>query len=281
MTRTRGYGVVGGTPEVVVEKIRNPNHTAIAAMIVGHPIYVEVISGACDNVRFQQFCRNLIQHLRTIINLNTTVVVLMDNATIHRTNIFDIFWSNHIYVLMTVPYSPQCNAVELTFSEAKAFLTGIMGLRVHFSRVLTEILQERVTREYQRRLQEHPAPRRVQMDGVNIEAFVEMDVMYRRFNEWLAQNDEWYEQELQRSQRNPMDVNPLQDVYDDELFHEIIIRCFRQVTPQHTFHDYAHTIKVAHSCTRGYPLSNSSKFYDEYNEMDEDTLRLYREFKDK
>ena len=40
MTRTRGYGVVGGTPEVVVQKIRNPNHTAIAAMIVGHQLVV-------------------------------------------------------------------------------------------------------------------------------------------------------------------------------------------------------------------------------------------------
>lgn len=281
MTRTRGYGEVGSTPEVVVEKVKNPNHTVIAGMIVGQPMYIEVISGACDNARFQQFCNNLINHIQNTIDMNRTVVVVMDNATIHRSQIFNIFWSKKIYVLMTVPYSPQCNSVELTFSEAKAFLTGIMGSRVHFSRIITEINQERVRREYERRVSEHPIPDRVQMEEVDVEVMLNMDALFRRFNQWMTQTDEWFEQEMVRSQRTPNDVHPLTDRYEDELFHEIIIRCFREITVQHTFHYFAHTIKVAHSCTRGYPLSNSSKFYDEYNEMDEATMRLYQEFKNK
>ena len=281
MTRTRGYAPVGSTPEVVVEKIRNPNHTAIAALIVGYPMYVEVISGACDNEKFQVFCTNLIRHLRTIINANKTVVVVMDNASIHRRNVFNIFWENHIYVLMTIPYSPQCNAVELAFSEVKSILTRMMGSRFLFAAVVTDIYEQRIIKEYERRIADHLPPATTEFVTGDIEALMIMNPLYRRFQEWLEQTDQWFIQEMERSRRTPSDVNPLTDRHDDELFHEIIMRCFRGVTSQQSFHYYAHTIKVAHSCTKGYPLSNSSQFYHRYNEMDEETDRLYKEYAEK
>ena len=65
--RNYAYAPVGYAPTVTVDKLKNENHSCLAALIVGYPFYVEVIVGACDSERFYEFCRNLVAHLFKII----------------------------------------------------------------------------------------------------------------------------------------------------------------------------------------------------------------------
>ena len=134
-----GYSRKGVPPTITVDKIKHGNHSAIAALIIGSKPYVEVIEGACNNERFQLFCRNLVSHLKQTLDLRRPCVVIMDNATIHRTGIHEIFWSEHIYLLKTIPYSPQTNPIEMSFNQAKIALQQIFSSNDNYTRTLTKI----------------------------------------------------------------------------------------------------------------------------------------------
>ena len=206
----------------------------------------------------------------------------MDNTRIHIAGVFDLFWSNHIYLLKTIPYSPQTNAVELTFSLAKSFINALVGSDRLFAGMLTEIFQAQVQNEYLRREMElrRRFPVIVDDGEVEIGNFAVDNVNVRRLTEEIVRLDQWRDDEMQRAVHYPETVSPHTMELTEEVFHAIIHRAFREVTPLNTLHFLGHTIKVAHSCIRGYPLSMSRYFYDFYDFEDDDILRLYSRFAD-
>ena len=281
-SRNYGYGERGQSATVTVDKIRHVNNTAIVAMIIGYGMYVEVIKGPCDNDRFVEYCENLIQHMKGIIPLNKTCIVVMDNASIHRRNVHQTFWKHHIYLLKTIPYSPQTNGVELCFSQAKKVINDIMGSQSFFAGIYTQILEAKVNDEYRTRMLELQRRYAVvdDVDMMEMENYAEFNVNIIRYAEATEELDEWYREKLDEARTLPENFNPFEIELTDDVFHAMINYAFKQITVENIRHYYAHTIKVADSCVQGYPLSMSKKFYEEYTMADMDSLLIYLEFSD-
>ena len=282
-SRQYAYGEIGHSSTITVDKIRHVNNTAIAAMIVGYGMYVEVITGACNNQRFVEFCDNLIQHLKTIVPMHKSCIIVMDNAKIHVHNVFNRLWDQHIYLLKTIPYSPQTNSIEMSFSQAKKVINDIMGSQSKFQEVYTEIMASRVEAEYRTRLLSIQRRYAVIQEGdedLQMDHFMELNANMARYTEKLRELDEWFETEMDRVTTLPENFNPHAIELTEDVFHSMIHYAFKQITIENIRHYYAHTIKVADSCIHGYPLSMSKKFYEEYTIADMDSLLIYLHYSD-
>ena len=281
-SRDYAYGEIGYSASVTVDQIRHCNNTAIAAMITGYQMYVEIIVGACNNERFIEFCKNLIVHLKRTIPLNRSIIVVMDNARIHVRDVFNTFWNSHIYLLKTIPYSPQTNGVELTFSQAKKKINDIMGSQSLFEEVYVDILESRLDDEYRTKILNIGNQYDViqEFDEDLMENVMEISGNLGRYIQRKREIDDWYEREKERIRTFPEDLNPMTYELSDDIFHAMIHYAFKQITIDNTRHYFAHSIKVADSCIHGYPLSMSKKFYEEYEIVDMDTAMLYLEYSD-
>ena len=65
-----------------------------------------------------------------------------------------------------------------------------MCSKLHFAATITEIYEQRTLKEYERRLADHQPPFTEEMNIRNIETLVNIDPLYRRFQEWLDQTDQ-------------------------------------------------------------------------------------------
>ena len=110
--------------------------------------------------------------------------------------------------------------------------------------------------------------------------FAAINVNTRRYTEELNRLDQWRVQEMQNAVHLPETVSPHTMELTEEVFHAIIHRSFREITRLNTIHFMGHTIKVAHSCVRGYPLSMNRYFYDYYDFEDDEMEMLYLPFAD-
>lgn len=276
--RNYGYSEIGKGTDVTVDKIRHPNHTVIAAMIIGKGTYLEIIQGACTNARFQEFSRNLVHYLKQNMNMAAPLIAVMDNARIHVRDIHKIFWDDHIYLFKTIPYSPQLNSIELAFSKAKKEMADLYGSDILYAEKVERILKQRVEHQYQQKYNEivrmYGPNRDTLLNDYDIEDGQTVDINQRRFQQKLDELDTWKENEIIRCERSAEDVFPTEENIDEELFEALIVESFKSITIENTNHYFGRTIKVADSCIHGYPLVNYKQFYHDYVINDRFTREL-------
>lgn len=279
-----GFSPIGKSTTATVDQIRHQNNTVIAGMAIGHPLYAEIITGACNNERFLDFCRNLIQFLKQHLDMTRPVCVIMDNARIHTNGVFELFWSHHIYVLKTIPYSPQTNAVEKVFSQTKSIMTQILGSNYEYAVEKTKLLKDQVEREFETNYLNLVSRYDVGGDNEGNSIFGEIgtqtvDVNLERFNRELNRLQERKERSLERCNTRENEVNSTSDTIEDDLYKSMVLDSFERVSIANTMHYLAFTIKVAHSCSHGYPLLMDGSFYRDYQITDdEELLALYNQF---
>ena len=83
-------------------------------------IHTVIIKGSSKKDNFVEFIKGLIKKL----DKNKTYYLLLDNASIHRSNVFKQLIEDHknINIIYNVPYMPEYNPIEMVFSKIKYFI---------------------------------------------------------------------------------------------------------------------------------------------------------------
>ena len=124
MSRGRGHAGVSETPECYVPS-KGPSISVLAAMSPELGVIHETHRGGATAALFAQFLDRLFPILHKVYK-DTPVVLVMDNAVIHKTSRkegIDVpkkIGEAGLFHLYTVPYSPQLNAIESLFAQAKS-----------------------------------------------------------------------------------------------------------------------------------------------------------------
>ena len=223
------------------------------------------MEGSCKNDRFQVFCKNLIVVLKRKLNMRKPLVVVLDNAKIHLKDIHKIFWQHHIYVLKTIPYSPQNNPIELSFSQAKNEMANLYGSDVLYAETMKQILLDKIENEYNQKFNELTrlyggGDEDMENNVINSNATI--------LEEKLAQLDQWKETQVNECNIRATDVHPTSDTIDEPTYQAMIIHAFKKISIANTYHYLGRSIKVADSCIHGYPLVNFKSFYENYTTGD-------------
>ena len=212
------------------------------------------------------------------------VCVIMDNARIHLNGVHDLFWSHHIYILKTIPYSPQTNGVEKVFAQVKAFMQEYFGNNYDFAEKTTDLLKMLVEKEYETKY--YQLVSRYDIANNNYDEFPgefengTVHVNSREFNEKLEALMREKEEALERYVRREHQVSSNADEVDEELYKAMVMDAFGRVSVANTWHYLAFTMKVAHSCLHSYPLQMGKKFYKQYQINDDpELLALYIRYK--
>lgn len=122
--RKCGYAFRGEAP--VYHRIlhRGERISSIAAMSVDGVIALESHKGSVNAEVFADFIRgSLVPQMRPFDGESPTSVVVMDNCSIHHTElVMDLLKEAGIVVIFLPPYSPDYNPIELVFGYIKAYL---------------------------------------------------------------------------------------------------------------------------------------------------------------
>lgn len=280
ITRSYGRAPVGHPPNIVTEKTKNQNMTVIAALAVGFGVYHEVIVGPCNGDRFYHFCVNLLAWIIRTIPRTHQVVIVMDNASIHRKDIHKLFWDHHCFLLKTIPYSPQVNGIEYLFNQCKSFVRRIFGCSEDMERSVFSFLSHRVEEEYENRLNElyqiylnnsNEMQEENEFELNNFQFSSNYNVYTQRVNDL---NDEF---DIRRNQirQQAQNTHPTRDEIADDMFFSFIDDAFKSVSIEQSLHYHSRVIKVAHACSNGYPLTNDSRFYHNYMIPQNDPVYQY------
>jgi len=95
--------------------------TMISAIAHEHVIATQLVEGGVDSSVFEHFLFRMLENIRSDERLcKKRVVVLMDNATIHRhANVIATVTDMRAILFFNPPYSPQLNPVEVLFKRVK------------------------------------------------------------------------------------------------------------------------------------------------------------------
>lgn len=281
-TQNRNYGhsQIGHACNITTEKIKMQNYTCVSSMAVGYGLYTNVFQGACDGERFKEYCRHLVGWIRQKIPLNRKVVIVMDNASIHGKGIHEIFWSHHIFLLKTIPYSPQCNGIEMVFSQVKAELGRVFGNQVEFANRLTSINLEDIETEFHQRAAEieenyFQGSQQLMEDNVNMENYAAMNSTFNYGQQRLRELENEIDTRRENAYVEPGTTYSRTDPIDEEVFINLVLGAFNNITIPQTYHYYAHTIKVCYTCNHCYPLKNDSKFYRDFVIPDDEPIKQF------
>lgn len=98
--------------------------TMISAIAYDQVIANQLIEGGVDSSVYEHFLFRLLESIRSNPQLaNRRIVLLMDNATIHRhASIIATVLDMHAILMFNPPYSPQLNPVEVFFKRVKTHI---------------------------------------------------------------------------------------------------------------------------------------------------------------
>ena len=113
--RSHGYAIRGQAVHGLITSQRTRTQTLIAAQFNNQVIAPKLLSGSCNAQKFNEWLsQELCPHL------NSTHVVIMDNAPIHKTDATrTLIEACGAAVLYLPPYSPDYNPVEHLFANMK------------------------------------------------------------------------------------------------------------------------------------------------------------------
>ena len=147
----KGWGIVGYTPEVEMPTNKGQNISLLAALIPGKRIESYSIQrGAMTGERIVEWMQsNLFPYLRRVFPERTAVIV-MDNAQCHGTAVQTCIAQNNFRFLKTVPYSPQTNPIERSFSQIKSYVAkrthaDRSGLKAQIKQGIESVTEQHTT----------------------------------------------------------------------------------------------------------------------------------------
>lgn len=134
--RKYGYSLKGKPATTDTLLVRGRRYSAIAAMSLDGIVDVHITGESVDGEKFCEFIeKNLLPHLLPFNGINGRSVVVMDNASIHHTEMATALIEEIGAIpIFLPPYSPDIMPIEECFSKVKSFL------RAHDP--LIQILQE-------------------------------------------------------------------------------------------------------------------------------------------
>lgn len=124
--KQRVFGKFGEVSEKVgrqpaKERVQPYSMSLISAISQEEVVGVQLIEGGVDTSVFENFIYGLLRYVRSQLKFeNKPVVLLMDNATIHRHQmVSDTVLAMRAFLLYTPQYSPQLNPIERFFRYVK------------------------------------------------------------------------------------------------------------------------------------------------------------------
>ena len=113
--------------ESQTEKVQGFNLKLIAAMTINHVISMQIVEGGTDAVVFENFLFKTLDSLRWIpANRDKPIVVLMDNATIHKSPVvYNTACKMKVTLMLNSQYSPWLNTTEQLFNKLKRSLRDL------------------------------------------------------------------------------------------------------------------------------------------------------------
>jgi transposase len=96
----------------------------ISAIAFDEVMANQLVEGGVDAAVFEHFLFRLLEYIRTQKRYQgKRIVLLMDNATIHRhANCIATVMDMRAILFFNPPYSPQLNPVEVFFKRLKTFI---------------------------------------------------------------------------------------------------------------------------------------------------------------
>ena len=109
------------------QKVQGFNLTLLAAMTIRNVISMQVVEGGTDAVIFENFIfRTLDSIRRSPSTCNKHIVILMDNAVIHKTQaVYDTARMMNATLLLNAEYSSWLNPIEQLFNKLKRLLCDL------------------------------------------------------------------------------------------------------------------------------------------------------------
>ncbi len=97
------------------------NLTLMAAMTIQNVISMQVVEGGTDAVIFENFLFRTLESIRrSPTTRNKPIVILMDNAVIHKTPVvYNTAKRMNATLLLNAEYSPWLNPIEQLFNRHK------------------------------------------------------------------------------------------------------------------------------------------------------------------
>jgi len=97
----------------------------ISAVAFDGIVATQLVEGGVDSSVYEHFLFRMLEAIRVNKNAaNKRVVVLMDNATIHRhASVIATVMDMRAVLFFNPPYSPQLNPVEVFFKRVKAHIS--------------------------------------------------------------------------------------------------------------------------------------------------------------
>jgi transposase len=101
--------------------VQGYNLTLIAAMTIQNVISMQVVEGGTDAVIFENFLFRTLESIRrSPTTRNKPIVILMDNAVIHKTPVvYNTAKRMNATLLLNAEYSPWLNPIEQLFNRLK------------------------------------------------------------------------------------------------------------------------------------------------------------------
>lgn len=112
---------LGTTPVQVSKSHRDQRYQILPAYTQDGVLLSRVFQGPTNASFFEDFITELLQHCQ--LHPGPKSVLIMDNASFHRSERIQQMCSEHGVKLMYLPpYSPDLNPIEEFFAELKAFI---------------------------------------------------------------------------------------------------------------------------------------------------------------
>ena len=122
--RKYGYGMRGQRPQDHQLQLRGVCYSSIGILSSEGINDVYITEGSINGDTFLHFiCTMLVQILNPFDGQNTNSIVIMDNASIHHTDlVVSMINATGALIRFLPPYSPDMNPIESVFGEVKHYL---------------------------------------------------------------------------------------------------------------------------------------------------------------
>ena len=110
-----------GQHQLISKPPKSKNYSAITAMDISAIIGVKIVRGGVKGPDFYLFIKELIEFQSARFRTRK-VLLLMDNASIHKSKDYMQKLINYYCILYNAPYTPQFNPIEFAFSKIKGIV---------------------------------------------------------------------------------------------------------------------------------------------------------------